>query len=69
VRLIACLQCLLNLRQHLFCQIQHDFALRGKTQRLAFSHEQSETEALLKVTELVRQGRLGLMKLRGGCGQ
>jgi len=30
VRLIARLQRLLDLRQHLFCQIQHDFALRRK---------------------------------------
>jgi len=67
--LIAGLQRLLYLRQYLLRQIQHDLTLRRKAQRLAFTHEQPETQTLLKVTELVRQGGLRLVQLRSGGGQ
>jgi len=66
---IAGLQRLLNLWQHLLRQIQHDLTLRGKAQRLAFTHKQPETQTLLKVAELVRQGGLRLVQLRSSGGQ
>ncbi|GBU12389.1 hypothetical protein AwEntero_09900 [Enterobacterales bacterium] len=67
--LVTGLQCLLDLRQYLFRQIQHDLTLWRKAQWLTFTHEQPETQALLKIAELVRQGRLRLMQLRSGGGQ
>jgi len=39
MRFITRLQCLLDLWQHLLCQIEHDFTLRRKPQRLAFAHK------------------------------
>jgi len=68
LRLIAGLQCAANLRQHLACQLQQDLALRGKAQRLALTHKQTEAKALLQIAELVRKRRLRLVQhgRRGG---
>lgn len=63
MRLVAGLQRLLDLRQHLLRQLQQDFALGGEAQGLALAHEQFEAQTLFKIAELVRQGRLRLMKL------
>ena len=63
VRFVAGLQRLLDLRQHLLRQLQQDLALGGEAQGLALAHEQLEAQTLLKIAELVRQGRLRLMKL------
>ena len=60
---MAGLQRLLNLRQHLFRQLQQNIALRRKAQWLTFTHEQAESQPLLQIAELVRQRRLRLMKL------
>ena len=69
IRLVARLQRLLDLRQHLLRQLQQNFALRREAQRLAFAHEQAESQPLLEIAELMRQRGLRLMKLRGGGGQ
>jgi len=62
LRLIAGLQRAANLRQHLIGQLQQNFPLRRKTQRLAFTHKQTETEALFQIAELMGKGGLRLVQ-------
>jgi len=62
LRLIARLQRAGNLRQHLIRQLQQNFALRRKAQRLTLTHEQTKAKALFQIAELVRKGRLGLVQ-------
>ncbi len=63
MRLVAGLQRLLDLREDLLRQLQQDLALGSEAQGLALAHEQLEAQTLLKIAELVRQGRLRLVKL------
>jgi hypothetical protein len=53
-----------DLRQHLVGQLQQDFPLRRKAQRLALTHKETKAKALFQIAELVRQGGLGLVQGR-----
>ncbi|AKL06981.1 hypothetical protein AB184_17735 [Klebsiella oxytoca] len=65
LRLIAILQGAADLRQHLVGQLEQDFTLRRKAQRLTFTHKQTEAKALFQIAELVGQG--GLSLVQGRC--
>jgi len=69
LRLVAVLQRAADLRQHLVCQLEQDLPLRGETQRLTFTHKQTEAKALFQIAELVRQSGLGLMQSRRSACQ
>jgi len=69
LRLIAGLQRAANLRQHLIRQLQQNFTLRRKAQRLAFPHKQTKAKALFQIAELVGKRGLRLMQRCRRCRQ
>ncbi|CQU30173.1 Uncharacterised protein [Salmonella enterica subsp. enterica serovar Typhi] len=69
LRFVARLQRTADLRQHLVCQLQQNFPLRRKAQRLAFTHEQAEAKALFQIAELMRQSGLSLVQHRSSSSQ
>jgi len=68
LRLITRLQRAANLRQDLIRQLQQDFTLRRKAQRLTLTHKKPKAKALFQIAELVGKRGLRLMqRCRGGC--
>jgi len=67
LRLVTGLQRAGDLRQYLICQLQQNFTLRRKAQRLALTHKKTKAEALFQIAELVRKGRLGLVQRGRRC--
>jgi len=59
--LVAGLKRPADLRQYLTRQLQQNFTLRCKAQRLALTHKQPKAKALFQIAELMGKGGLSLV--------